>query len=104
MIGEKRTAPDTSADAPLVLTALTIVGIALAISSYLPLNDQASRAVFFLGLSLVYLAGGLPASWRAFTALWKEHALDIDLLMVVAAVARDPPTQFSGYPCCSQRT
>nr|WP_229583240.1 heavy metal translocating P-type ATPase [Paracoccus sp. S-4012] len=39
------------------------------------------------GLVLVYLAGGLPAARRALTALWREHVLDIDLLMVVAAVA-----------------
>ncbi|MDO5371234.1 heavy metal translocating P-type ATPase, partial [Paracoccus sp. (in: a-proteobacteria)] len=39
------------------------------------------------GLILVYLAGGLPAARRALTALWREHVLDIDLLMVVAAVA-----------------
>ncbi|MHA6644509.1 heavy metal translocating P-type ATPase [Mesorhizobium sp. A623] len=39
------------------------------------------------GLVLVYLAGGLPAAWRALSALWRDHILDIDLLMVVAAVA-----------------
>src|SRR5699024_4587590 len=31
--------------------------------------------------------GGLPAAWRALSALWNDHVLDIDLLMVVAAVA-----------------
>src|SRR5690606_804648 len=39
------------------------------------------------GLSLVYLTGGLPAGWRAVVTLWQERILDIDLLMVVAAVA-----------------
>ncbi len=39
------------------------------------------------GLAMVYLAGGLPATWSALTALWRDHILDIDLLMVVAAVA-----------------
>ncbi|WP_299364764.1 cation-translocating P-type ATPase [uncultured Paracoccus sp.] len=39
------------------------------------------------GLVLVYLTGGLPAAWRALGALWNERVLDIDLLMVVAAVA-----------------
>ncbi|WP_050526770.1 heavy metal translocating P-type ATPase [Pseudorhodobacter aquimaris] len=38
-------------------------------------------------LATVYLAGGLPAASRALSALWNEHVLDIDLLMVVAAVA-----------------
>jgi heavy metal translocating P-type ATPase len=35
----------------------------------------------------VYSAGGLPAAWRALSTLWLERILDIDLLMVVAAVA-----------------
>jgi hypothetical protein len=39
------------------------------------------------GLVLVYVAGGMPAAWRALAALWREHILDIDLLMVVAAIA-----------------
>lgn len=87
MIGKKRSAPHNLANGPLVLTGLTIFGMALAIASYLPLSDQASRALFFVGILLVYLAGGLPASWRALTSLWQEHTLDIDLLMVVAAIA-----------------
>jgi len=37
--------------------------------------------------SLVYLAGGLPTGWRAFSALWRRHVLDIDLLMIAAAIA-----------------
>jgi heavy metal translocating P-type ATPase len=40
-----------------------------------------------LGLALVYVAGGMPAAWRALVALWRERILDIDLLMVVAAIA-----------------
>lgn len=59
----------------------------LASSSYFPLNEQVSRLLFVVGTSLVYLAGGLPAARRALTALWKAHVLDIDLLMVTAAVA-----------------
>lgn len=39
------------------------------------------------GLALAYGAGGLPASWTALSALWRQHILDIDLLMVVAAIA-----------------
>lgn len=87
MTGETRSVPNTPVDAPLVLTGVTVFGMVLAASSYLPLNERASSVFFFIGLSLVYLAGGLPAAWRAITALWKEHTLDIDLLMVVAAVA-----------------
>ena len=39
------------------------------------------------GLALVYLAGGVPTAVRALTALWRERRLDIDLLMVIAALA-----------------
>src|SRR5690606_4073517 len=46
-----------------------------------------AASVSALGLLLVYLAGGLPAAWRALTTLWNERVLDIDLLMVIAAVA-----------------
>lgn len=84
---ETRSTAGISPDAPLILTGLTVVGMALAIFSYLPLNGALSKLFFVVGVSLVYLAGGLPASWRALTALAREHILDIDLLMVVAAVA-----------------
>lgn len=87
MIGKTRSSLGTPVDVPLILTGSTVFGMALAIFSFLPLHDQASRYLSFVGMSLVYLAGGLPASSRALTALWKERALDIDLLMVVAAVA-----------------
>ncbi|MGB8813833.1 MAG: HAD-IC family P-type ATPase, partial [Paracoccaceae bacterium] len=40
-----------------------------------------------VGLGLVYLAGGVPAGIRALGELWHERVLDIDLLMVVAALA-----------------
>jgi heavy metal translocating P-type ATPase len=39
------------------------------------------------GLALVYATGGVPAAWHALKALWRDHILDIDLLMVVAALA-----------------
>src|SRR5690625_3844511 len=74
-------------DRTFVLTALTILGMLLAALALWPL--QGATAAFFslAGLSLVYLAGGLPAAWRAAVILWEERILDIDLLMVVAAVA-----------------
>ncbi|WP_245958347.1 heavy metal translocating P-type ATPase [Pelagibacterium sediminicola] len=59
----------------------------LAILALWPLEGDTASLVSFVGLSLVYLAGGLPAGWRAGVTLWQEHILDIDLLMVVAAVA-----------------
>ena len=41
----------------------------------------------FGGYGLVYLAGGMPSAWTALNTLVRRHVLDIDLLMVVAAVA-----------------
>lgn len=74
-------------DRSFILTALTVVGMILAILALWPLKGAAAASVSFAGLSLVYLTGGLPAAWRAAAALWEERILDIDLLMVVAAVA-----------------
>lgn len=75
-----------SLDWPIVLTALTVLGMVLAtVGSFWP-GDRLG----FLnlpGLVLVYLAGGVPTAWGALTALWREHVLDIDLLMIVAAIA-----------------
>jgi len=75
-------------DRSFVLTVLTVAGMLLAILALWPLQGAAAAAYFSLaGLLLVYLAGGLPAAWRAAATLWEERILDIDLLMVVAAVA-----------------
>lgn len=71
----------------MVLTALTTVGMLMALVGLWPLEGEVARHSSLVGLTLVYLAGGLPASRRAVEVLWHEHILDIDLLMVVAAVA-----------------
>lgn len=70
----------------LILTGMTVLGLCLALIGLLPLRGAADLSSV-TGMSLVYLAGGLPAALRAGGALWNEHVLDIDLLMVVAAVA-----------------
>ncbi|MFN3937162.1 MAG: heavy metal translocating P-type ATPase [Gemmobacter sp.] len=44
-------------------------------------------AVETAGLVAVYAAGGVPAALRAGATLWRRRILDIDLLMVLAAVA-----------------
>lgn len=75
------------ADLTLILTALTVLGMALAIASFLPWKSAASETGSVLGLTLVYIAGGVPAAWRALESLWQDRVLDIDLLMVVAALA-----------------
>ncbi|HHX89889.1 MAG TPA: cation-translocating P-type ATPase [Paracoccus sp.] len=75
------------ADLSMSLTGLTVLGMLLASLALWPLQGTAAGYASFAGLSLVYLTGGLPAGWRAAVALWQERILDIDLLMVVAAVA-----------------
>jgi heavy metal translocating P-type ATPase len=72
-------------DADLYLTILCWIGLGLAsLHEFLqPLPQGLVWA--FLGLS--YLTGGLPPLRTALTELWRDWRLDIDLLMVVAAVA-----------------
>jgi Cd2+/Zn2+-exporting ATPase len=73
-----------SEDYAVPLTALTLLGMAIAaLATYLGW----SATVLTAGLALVYAAGGVPAARRAVHALWHDHVLDIDLLMVVAAIA-----------------
>ena len=75
-----------SLDFPMALSLATVLGMVLAIAGRWLFGGELA----FLGppgLALVYLAGGMPAAWRALAALWRERILDIDLLMVVAAIA-----------------
>lgn len=72
---------------PVVLTAATVTGLALAVSGKWLLEGQPGALAFLAGTALAYLAGGLPAGWRALGELWRDHILDIDLLMIVAALA-----------------
>src|SRR5690606_4523840 len=74
-------------DRSFVLTVRTVAGMLQAILALWPLQGAAAAYFSLAGLLLVYLAGGLPAAWRAAATLWEERILDIDLLMVVAAVA-----------------
>jgi heavy metal translocating P-type ATPase len=76
----------SSFDLSLALSIAAVLGLVLA-SAGLWLGGGRLGSLVTPGLILVYLAGGLPAARRALTALWREHVLDIDLLMVVAAVA-----------------
>lgn len=75
-----------SFDFQTVMSALAVLGMVLAIiGTWLPVEGL--TVLRGPGLVLVYFAGGLPAAWSALSALWREHILDIDLLMVTAAVA-----------------
>jgi cation transport ATPase len=75
-----------SFDTPTVMSLLTVLGMVLATAGTWP-PAEGLAVLRWPGLALVYLAGGLPATGSALTALWRDHVLDIDLLMVVAAVA-----------------
>jgi Cd2+/Zn2+-exporting ATPase len=69
----------------LLLTSLCWVGLAVAsFDAFLrPLPSGAAEAA----LVLAFLAGGIPAARSALVELWRDQRLDIDLLMVVAALA-----------------
>lgn len=71
------------------MSGLTVLGMILAVLGTWP-PIEALAVARWPGLGLVYLAGGLPAGWRAVLALWRERILDIDLLMVVAAIVGAP--------------
>lgn len=73
-------------DRSFVLSLLTVLGMLLGMAgTWWP--GEGLSALTSPALATVYLAGGLPAAWRAASELWQNHLLDIDLLMVVAAVA-----------------
>jgi len=74
-----------SIDSSVALTSATVLGLALALVGSWFLDGNASLIGF--GTALAYLAGGVPTGWRALKALWNERTLDIDLLMIVAAIA-----------------
>jgi Cd2+/Zn2+-exporting ATPase len=75
-----------SFDIPMLMSVLTVLGMILAtVGTWPPVEGLA--VLRWPGLALAYGAGGLPASWTALSALWRQHILDIDLLMVVAAIA-----------------
>ena len=72
-------------DLDLVLTGLTILGLGIASFSafIVPLPEWAVTG----SLVAAYLAGGVPAGVQALRELFGKFRLDIDLLMVVAALA-----------------
>lgn len=78
--------PESEDDcAGLYLTVLCWIGLGLAtLDAFLqPLPWGLTWAM----LAMSDLAGGIPAARSALAELWHEHRLDIDLLMVVAALA-----------------
>ncbi|SHM08537.1 heavy metal-(Cd/Co/Hg/Pb/Zn)-translocating P-type ATPase [Paracoccus solventivorans] len=75
--------PGVLRDSMALLTGATLFGMALAALDAFVLQGPWGPA----GLALVYLAGGVPTGWRALRELWRDRVLDIDLLMIVAALA-----------------
>lgn len=73
-------------DLSLALSLSTVLGLAMAAAGKWPPGDGLG-VLELPGLVIVYLAGGLPTAWRALSALWRRHVLDIDLLMIAAAIA-----------------
>ena len=74
-------------DAAMLLTGAAVAGMLAAVAALFMSEGGLADTLSLVGLGVVYVAGGIPAAWRALEALWREHILDIDLLMVVAAVA-----------------
>ncbi|MGC9418567.1 MAG: heavy metal translocating P-type ATPase [Rhodovulum sp.] len=73
---------------PLVLTGLTLVGMVVAgLAHWALAPGRGTEALSAAALILVYAAGGVPAGARALDTLWRDRDLDIDLLMVIAAIA-----------------
>lgn len=67
------------------LTVLTLIGVAVALVDHMlvPLPPCVGTAA----LVIAFLAGGLPCAINALHELFHDGHLDIDLLMVVAALA-----------------
>lgn len=76
-----------SINSSIVLTSATVVGLVVALVGTWLMDGDAGLRTIALGTALAYLAGGVPTGWRAVKALGTEHILDIDLLMIIAAIA-----------------
>ena len=72
-------------DPDVALTVATVLGLAVALVDrfWLPLPPLVVQG----GLALAFVAGGVPAGWVALKELFGRGKLDIDMLMVIAAVA-----------------
>lgn len=74
-------------DLSIWLSGLTVAGLLVALTGQWLVAGEPGQMLLLGGSALAFAAGGLPAGWRALQELVTEHILDIDLLMVVAAVA-----------------
>lgn len=69
--------------AALGLTQITVFGLLAGLAA----EYGGAPGAAWIGYGMAYLAGGLPAAREALGTLWRDHVLDIDLLMVLAALA-----------------
>lgn len=67
----------------ITMTALTLLGL---ITGLLGEHTLDNEYVKWGGYGLAYLAGGIPAGREALHSLFVERKLDVDLLMVLAAL------------------
>jgi hypothetical protein len=65
------------------LTAITLAAMAAGGAAALVGASAAAKAA----CAVVYLSAGLPTALAAGRSLWRDRVLDIDLLMIVAALA-----------------
>ncbi len=75
----------TDEDSDLYLTILCWIGLGIAtLDAFL---QPLPQGLVWAALGVSFLTGGLPPLRTALAELWNDHRLDIDLLMVVAALA-----------------
>ena len=83
MSGSHDHVEDETADLPL--TALCWIGLGLAtLDAFV---QPLPQGLVWAALGLSYLTGGIPPLRTALHEMWHDRRLDIDLLMVVAAIA-----------------
>ncbi|WP_192930760.1 heavy metal translocating P-type ATPase [Deinococcus sp. AJ005] len=67
----------------VLMTGLTLLGLLVGAAGQYLMNNP---FVMWGGYLVAYLAGGIPAGREALHSLFAERKLDVDLLMVVAAL------------------
>lgn len=71
----------------LLLTSLTFLGLIVGlIGENVPKNMSQGHLIMWGGFGLSYVAGGIPAGYEALKSLFSKRRLDVDLLMVLAAL------------------
>jgi len=65
-----------------VLTGITLLGVVVGFA----VSSRGSGDMAWSGWAIAFLAGGIPAARTAWRTLKAERKLDVDLLMVVAAL------------------